>query len=178
MENELKTLLTLAKSGDETAFADLAEKYKPLIVGMGKNYSDKCSNSMYSLEDFVQEATVGFYSAVQSYEESDKVTFGLYAKVCVRNRLVSLLRAAGKKVKPPKESGKNTADLSALLFGKEDSLRMQEKIRENLSPFEWKVFCLYIEKRSYAEMAEIVGKPIKSVDNALFRIKKKLRFFL
>lgn len=178
MENELTTLLTLARSGDEAAFADLAERYTPLIVSMGKTYSDKCSNSLYSLEDFVQEATVGFYSAVQSYEESDKVTFGLYAKVCVRNRLVSLLRLAGKKVKPPKESGKNTTDLSALLFGKEDGVRIREKIQETLSPFEWKVFCLYVEKHSYVEMAEILGKPIKSVDNALFRIKKKLRFLL
>ena len=121
---------------------------------------------------------MGFYSAVQRYEESDKVTFGLYAKVCVRNKLVSLLRTAGKKVKPPKENVKNTVDISALLFGKEDGLRIKEKICETLSPFEWKVFCLYIEKRSYVEMADILGKPVKSVDNALFRIKKKLRFLL
>ena len=178
MDNDLKTLLTLARSGDENAFADLTEMYKPLILSMGKTYADKCGNLLYSTEDFVQEATLGFYSAVRSYNESDKVTFGLYAKVCVRNRLVSLLRSSAKKTKKPKPERREYSDLLTALLCKDDGVRMKNKIREELSSFEWQVFCLYIEKRSYAEMAEILGKPVKSVDNAIYRIKKKIKVLM
>ena len=104
MDNELLSLIGLARSGDGKAFADLTVKYKPLIESMGKRYAAKCSNLIYTEDDFIQEATLGFYSAVRTYRETDKVTFGLYAKVCVRNRLVSLLRSSGKKAKKPNRS--------------------------------------------------------------------------
>ena len=173
MEKELSTLLLLAGAGDEDAFADLTEMYKPLIESMGKRYAEKCTNVLYSEEDFVQEATLGFYSAVRTYKESDKVTFGLYAKVCVRNRLISLLRQSSKKPKAEKIA-EESVDMLSGLTDRENLKRIEEV----LSKFEWAVFCLYIERLSYLEISRRLGRSVKSVDNAIFRIKTKLKYLM
>ena len=172
------SLIGLAGSGDEKAFADLTVRYKPLIESMGKKYAAKCSNLIYTEDDFIQEATLGFYSAVRTYKETDKVTFGLYAKVCVRNRLVSLLRSSAKKAKVSEKTERESAsggDVLSGLLGREDVKEIESKIEAVLSKFEWSVFGLYIERRSYAEIAEALGVSVKSVDNAIYRIKTKIK---
>ena len=161
MDNELLSLIGLAESGDEKAFADLTVRYKPLIESMGKRYAAKCSSLIYTEDDFIQEATLGFYSAVRTYRETDKVTFGLYAKVCVRNRLVSLLRASSKRSKKAerieRERGRDSGDVLAGLLGREDVKEIESRIESVLSKFEWSVFGLYIERMSYADIAESLG---------------------
>ena len=64
MDKDLVTLITLVRSGDEGAFADLTVQYKPLIESMAKTYYGKYVGELYSEEDFIQEATMAFYSAV------------------------------------------------------------------------------------------------------------------
>ena len=178
MDKNLLSLIELARLGDENSFADLMVMYKPLIESMGKSYAAKCGNVLFTEDDFVQEATLGFYSAVQSYKPSDKVTFGLYAKICVRNRLVSLLRFASKKAKNTEKSGekrKGYTDPVYSFYDEEVALQMEKKIEELLSGFEYSVFRLYIQNKSYKEIAEALGRSVKTVDNALYRIKTKLK---
>lgn len=178
MDNNILSLIERAQMGDENSFADLTVVYKPLLESMGKTYAGKCSNVLFTEDDFMQEATLGFYSAVQTYKPSDKVTFGLYAKICVRNRLVSLLRMASKKTKNIEKCGekhKNYTDPVYSIFDEEVSRLMEKRIEELLSDFEYSVFCLYIQNKSYKEIADVLGRSVKTVDNALYRIKTKLK---
>ena len=178
MDKDLVTLITLVRSGDEGAFADLTAQYKPLIESMAKMYYGKYVGELYSEEDFMQEANMAFYSAVRTYEEGNDVTFGLYAKICIRNRLVSQLRTGKKRSKKNIGTHKEYTEPSYRLLEKEDFKQFEQKIKDVLSEFEWLVFCLYIQKKSYAKIAEEVGKSEKSVDNAIYRIKKKLKELL
>ncbi len=178
MERDLDTLITLAKQGDENAFIDLVAQYKPLIESMSKSYKKKCANEMYSEEDFVQESTLALYSAVKTYKEKNEVTFGLYAKICIRNRLVSLLRTASKKSDKTVRVKSEQNEPVYRLLEAEKAKELEKRIQSSLSNFEWSVFCLYIQKKSYSEIAEAVRRPVKSVDNAICRIKKKLKDFM
>ena len=178
MDNNLLSLIELARSGDENSFADLTVMYKPLIESSGKIYAAKCGNVLFTEDDFIQEATLGFYSAVQTYKPSDEVTFGLYAKICVRNRLVSLLRTASKKAKNTEkgeEKRKGYTDPVYSFFDEDVASQMEKRIEELLSGFEYSVFRLYIQNKSYKEIAETLGRSVKTVDNALYRIKNKLK---
>ncbi len=178
MDRDLFSLIALARSGDDKAFADLTIMYKPLIESMGKSYAHKCGNTIYTDDDFIQEASLGFYSAVRTYKGSEKVTFGLYAKVCIRNRLVSLLRASLKKPKKTKVIDREDTDILSGLLDKEGTKQIESRIEAVLSELEWSVFCLYVQKKSYAEIAQVLGRSVKTVDNAIYRIKKKLRAYM
>ena len=178
MDNKTVSLIALARAGDENAYNDLAAAYKPLIESMGKNYAVKCNSVLLTEDDFIQEANLGFFSAVRTYEPSDKVTFGLYAKICIRNRLVSLLRNASKKEKKRKdtpEHGKGYAEPVYGFLERENAEEIQKKIEAVLSRFELSVFSLYVQNKSYKEIAEALGRSVKTVDNALYRIKTKLK---
>lgn len=178
MDEKILSLIKLARSGDGDAFADLTVAYKPLIESMGKSYAKKCENLLFTEDDFLQEATLGFYSAVRTYEPSDKVTFGLYAKICVRNRLVSLLRASAKKVKKPRKATakrQDDADPMHFFLEKENFEGLEKKVKDALSGLEWSVFSLYVENKSYKEISETIGRPVKTVDNAICRIRAKLK---
>lgn len=175
MEEDLNVLITRARDGDEGAFADLVVRYKPLLDSMARSYKKRCPNEMYSKDDFFQESTLALYSAVMTYKESDSVTFGLYAKICVKNRLVSLLRYASKKRQKAHVQKQNESDPVQRLLENEDSREIEKKVRSVLSDFEWSVFSLYIRNKSYAQIADALNRPEKSIDNAVYRIRTKLK---
>ena len=178
MDREVSSLIALSRSGDENAFVDLAAKYKPLIESMGKNYAAKCGSILYTSDDFVQEANLAFYSAVMSYDPDSAVGFGYYAKICIRNRLVSLLRSSAKKSKKNSDDGEKKNGYTEPVYGfleREDTEQIEKKVEGVLSKFEWSVFLLYLQNKTYREIAESLGKTEKAVDNALVRAKRKLK---
>lgn len=175
IDEKMQKLISLARSGDENSFSDLVDMYKPLTISMGKTYAKKCTSELYSEEDFIQEANLALYSAVRTYKTSDKITFGLYAKICIRNRLVSLLRSTNKKVKKQETPKNDLGEPVHRLLEKENANQIEKKIQSVLSDLEWSVFSLYIQKKSYVEIAEILGKSVKTVDNAIYRMKTKLK---
>lgn len=168
-------LILAAKNGDEGAFSELCEKYRPLIENMTDRYLARLNAFIQDKDDLRQEATVAFYRAVTSYDMSqDKVSFGLYAKICIKNRMVTLLRRANKKsalktVEAPENEGKRIGDR---VFDFEELLSVSEKI---LSKREGLVFSLYIGGKTYKEISELLKVSEKSVDNALFRAKSKIK---
>jgi len=171
----LLPLIDGAAAGDEKAFSDLAEMYKPLLESMARKYAAMVDGGAASEEDLLQEATMALYSAVRSYNRSDKVTFGLYAKICIRNRLVSFLRAYSAKGKRIESGKEEYSEPSQSFFERENARETEGKIRSALSELEWEVFKLYVSKKSYAEIAESLGRSEKTVDNAIYRIKSKLK---
>ncbi len=132
-------------------------------------------------EDFSQEAKLALYRASQSYNrKSDEVSFGLYAKICIRNALVSELRRMNRKKKTDiaqkfdlkstdRDRGRsltNVPDIGAIL---ESGI---------LSALEKKIFVMYTDGMKIRDIAKAVGKSSKSVSNAVFRIKSKVRIYV
>ncbi len=164
-----------AKGGDEAAFSELCKRYSPLIDSMTDKYSRMADSLAESREDLRQEASVAFYRALMSFDtEQDRVSFGLYAKICIRNCMVSLLRKhhAGKKQKTAgSEEMASPAETGATL-DREELVALTDRL---LTVYEKTVFFLYIDGKSYRDIAISLGVSVKSVDNALFRAKTKLR---
>ncbi len=168
-------LIIAAKNGDEGAFSELCEKYKPLIENMTDRYITRLNAIIQDKDDLRQEATVAFYRAVTTYDMSqDKVSFGLYAKICIKNRMVTLIRRANKKSSPKtvassEKEGKRIGDR---VFDFGELLAVSERV---LSKREMSVFSLYVGGKTYKEISELLNASEKSVDNALFRAKSKIK---
>ena len=191
-DNKLKEPLSLQEllhavcEGDQDAFEVLLVQYRPLIDRSvsrfgGKLYSEE------SREDMRQEAMAAFYDAIRSYRtDQEKVEFGLYAKVCIGNRLISHLRREQKQgcllslediTERPSEVDEEN-DLLSFVIEKEDAQALTRLIKENLSDYENRVFSLYMDGHTSADIASTLNREVKSIDNAIARIRKKLRNLL
>ena len=181
MRIEKDPRLERIRDGDEAAFAELCREYDPLIRSMASKYAHMTDavDEAQAIQDFSQDATLALYRAACSYDRQNgngKVTFGLYAKVCIRNALISEIRRLGKKkkadvIREVSESGSHVGsdvelDLDSIVAG------------DILSPFEKRVFLLYVRGMKIRDIAAEVGRTSKSVSNAVFRIKSKLRISL
>lgn len=166
-------LIEAARSGKESAFDKLADKYDALVMSLVVKYAPEG----YS-DDFKQEALIGLFNAVMRYNTSQQsVTFGLYAKICIENALKSQLREINKRV-PVEQIDSDTSDYGdpAESFSEKENLRELWKIiNENLSDFEKKVWDMYLSGETADSIAKALSKDTKSINNALFRIRKKLR---
>ncbi len=168
------------KSGDRSAFEELLGRYEPLILSECAALLDKLPEFKGEREEMLQEGRLALYSAVMKYEENDKVTFGLYAKICIHNRLVSYIRklsaAKRRRDRLADKTVKNasgSAEELALALEKSGTLR--QLLDTESSSYEKKVFSMYLEKKSYAEIARVLGRSEKSVANAICRVKAKLK---
>ncbi len=171
---EQKRILA-AKSGDESAFAELTKQYAPLIDSMTGKYL-RLFEGAEDYEDLRQEAVLAFYRAVCSYDpDRAAVSFGLYAKICLRNRMVSLLRKNHSEKKHNTTAAK-LEETATLPPRYPSELRaLSETAARLLTPYEKTVLFLYLDGKSYREIALSLGRTEKSVDNALFRAKSKLK---
>ena len=173
------------RGGDQNAFDTLLDQYRPLIDASVARFSSDESFSLYC-EDLKQEASVVFYNSILAYDlEQNEVEFGLFAKICIYNALVSFLRALKRRsAEPVAEIPQNLIpvqdfeDPSARMLEQERLKSLYAVIRKNLSELEYKVWQLYISGRSAAEIAAFLSTDEKSVNNAIYRIRKKLRAVL
>ena len=168
-------LILSAKDGDESAFAELTKKYAPLLDSLAEKFFRLCDGTVEGYEDLWQEAVVAFYRAVTSFDiNQDKVSFGLYAKICVKNRLISVIR----KNRTEKKHNTKATKLSSTASSRQSSLpsgEIKAAAEKLLTKYEKTVFYMYLDGKSYKDIALSLGKTEKSVDNALFRAKKKFR---
>ena len=190
MEKEdLRALITLAQQGDSGAFSQLLNAYEPLINSTVANTMAKMPElTVADAEDLRQEALLAFYSSLISYDFSiSDVEFGLYAKVCICNRLVSQMRIIKRHlshsapVYDPEELARIVSeddDPAARIIELERERSLMKLISDNLSPYENKVFGMYVSGMSAAQMAEKLDASEKSVSNAIFRIRRKLKSIL
>jgi len=172
------------QSGKRDAFASVLSEYEPLIEsqisGLYGNVFSESDN-----DDLRQEATIALYSAACSYDtDQDKITFGLYAKICLRNALITQLRKLQKQKKSLSleeedetlfaifDSGANPSEE---LVDRETVESMNKKIKGALSPFEVKVWQMYLTGNSTKNISTVLGKSEKSIENAIFRLRRKLR---
>ena len=185
LAEELNALLRAAAKGDQNAFTRLTELYDPLIRSMSARFASSASageDVVLSVQDLEQESRLALYRAAVSFDPEQKnVSFGLYAKICIRNALVSALRRRSASKHPgrvvshvEKDTRRSAPELSSLL----EASDLTGKIGEILSPYENKVFELYISGRSVKSISLSVGRSEKSVSNAVYRIRIKMKGLL
>lgn len=180
MEENL--LVSKAKSGDSNALTDLIQRYSETVLQ--KSLSFKKISGIEN-EDLYQEGMLGLLSAVYSFDESKGVLFSTYATTLITRKMLSALRTANKKSNLPLDSYisiDEKCDIRSFSPTPEELLIFNEEIdaiisfvNNNLSKTEKKVFRLNLLGLSYNEIAEILDCTEKSVDNALQRIRKKIR---
>ncbi len=184
----MNTLLAAAASGDERAFQTLCEQYAPLVHSMSErfisSFSETADTAAISVQDLEQEARLALYRAVTRYDVSSTgVTFGLYAKICIRNSFISLLRKSASAARAARGSGREPKTHSASdplveLVSATEAKALTARIRDVLSPYEIIIFDQYISGRSVKCISGSVGKSEKSVSNALYRIRVKIKGLL
>ncbi len=185
-KSQTGVLVEAVKRGDSAAFEVLLEMYTPLIESL---VAARLESELYSLyaDDFKQEARMVFYNSILAYDtEQFEVEFGLYAKICITNALVTQFRTL-KKRESEMLSGvfegewfaSHAEDEPSVRFLDEERLKkLYSVIRENLSEFEYNVWWLHVYGMTSPKIAERLGRDRKSVENAICRIRKKLRALL
>lgn len=185
----VQQLLLDVRAGDQNAFSQLYERYLPLIGRLIERFSTSftCAEDA---EDFRQEAALALYQAAMAYRlDQDEVEFGLFAKICMTNRMIDKLRVLDRYVKnevfaEDGEDVEHTArsvlaeDPAAYLLDVEAVASINAVIDGNLSAYERRVFKLYLSGCSAREIARTVAKDEKSVTNAIYRIRRKLKTLL
>ena len=178
----LNALIRRARQNDDEAFEELLKHYTPLIENMTSQFTAFCGQSE-DREDLRQEAILGFYKALTRYNtEQSEVQFGLYAKECIRNRLTSYLRHLKKheqvRLLEDEESElleDAEQDPANRIVEQETYSALYNRVCATLSDYENRVWWMYLSGRTAAEIASQLGKDEKSVQNAVYRIRRKLR---
>lgn len=180
-KEELGKLIIAVRGGDQKAFVLLLQQYSPLIEASVNMFCSDGSSSI-DKDDFRQEASVAFYNSVLTYDlEQSNVEFGLYAKICVCNALISQIRIAKRIPTEMQElsdnltSAESVEDPSSRLLEEERLSFLFKIIRNTLSKYEYKVWKLYLSGCSTTEIAKKLNADSKSISNAIYRIRVKLR---
>ena len=182
---DVNSLILKVREKDQQAFLELLDRYKPLLKSLvSRIESDDLTRSLE--EDILQEATVVFYNAILTYDTTQTdVEFGLYARICISNALASQLRAINKRrVEHSAELeddgffDNNVTNPIEDIVKQEDLRMLYAVIKNNLSDYEYRVWHNYMLGKTAKEIGILVGSNEKSVANAVFRIRKKLRGLL
>ena len=182
-DNQLIAVVRDDKNGKagKDAVSMLISRYLKLILKRANTYSDHCSD----VEDLTQEGMLAFYKAVDSFDFEKGAKFSSYADVCVTNRIKTIAAGLAKlnAERADEDPAENEIAVSEespekICVDKENSINFNKEIFSVLAPMEIKVFELYLDGMSYKNMAEHLGVSEKSVDNAVFRIRKKLKNLL
>ena len=188
-------LIARIRNGDGEAERLLYERYKQLVRSRAHSYFLIGADH----EDLVQEGMLGLYKAVCEYDESKAASFKSFAELCVTRQILSAIKNATRKKHTPlnhyvslnrspiEPNGEltlldtmrsiNVADPEDVVIGRENFEQMVLYLEKNLSPMERRVLGLYLDGLSYPQIAARIEKPLKSVDNAMQRVKHKLEAF-
>lgn len=175
-----KGLVLSAQQGDQAAFSRLAAEYMPFVRRSAARYS----TPLLDRDDLVQEGMLGLLSAVRTYKPERGISFEAYAGICVNNKMLSALRKAsgGKSVRAGDVVLLDECAVwdAALPLEEQQDLRdacerLMHFAQNELSQSEQTVLNLFLGGLSYREIAEKIGATPKSVDNALQRVRRKLK---
>ena len=167
------------REGDQSAFAELLAEYTPLVSAEVSRHGATLGEQ--DVEDLRQIALVALYRAALAFDVAQgEVEFGLYAKICISNALISQLRAIRRRVpevsvelvSPLEEQGEDPA---ARVMEEEAFDALYTRIRSHLSAYENRVWSLFMAGHSAKEIAALLSKDTHSVENAVYRIRQKLR---
>lgn len=187
-------LIKLAKNEDKLALESLIERYKETVnMKVSKYYINGAEK-----EDLIQEGLIGLFKAVKSYSDEKDNSFKSFANMCIERQLITAIKGSNRQKHLPlnsyvslnnsnyeNEEGEIESPLIDILdintiedpldtITKNEYIEDVEKtINKSLSSFEKQVLNKYIEGQSYVQIAESLNSPVKSIDNAIQRIRKK-----
>ena len=196
MENLLELsdekLVELSMSGNELALEILIERYKGLVRAKAHAYFMAGADA----DDMIQEGMIGLFKAIKTYDANKDSSFRTFAEICIKGQIVTAVKASNRQKHMPlysslsfdrpvydEDSDKEGYEVMEVdngqnpeeIYIKEEELQdMRDKIELLLSDFERRVIKLYLSGYSYQQIAKILEKPEKSIDNALQRLKRKL----
>ncbi|MDE6761812.1 MAG: RNA polymerase sporulation sigma factor SigH [Lachnospiraceae bacterium] len=184
-------LIAFIHNGNQEATEYLLKKYSPLVK--------KSIRTLYLIgadtEDLSQEGMIGLFKAIQNYEESNTASFYTFAKLCIDRQIYSAIKASNRKKHSPLNSyisfySRSNEDESELInnleagndsnpehivLDRENTSHIESLLEKNLSKMEKEVLPLYLDGLSYSDIASFLNKPVKSVDNAVQRIREKVK---
>ena len=189
-------LIKRLHQGENEIMDYILAKYKPLVR--------KQTNALFLIggenEDLIQEGMIGLFKAVRDFNGSKTASFKAFAELCITRQIITAIKTATRQKHIPLNSyislnrpvfdddaeqtlldtisEKKVFDPEEIVITKEHFMSLREKMSKNLSKLEWNVLSLYLDGKSYVEIAKIVKKSEKSIDNALQRIKRKVAKFL
>lgn len=184
------------RNGDQYAQDYIFDKYKNLVKMKSRAYFLIGADS----EDIIQEGMIGLYKAIRDYQKDKNASFKVFAELCINRQIITAIKTATRQKHMPLNSyvslNKSAFDDNseetymdiiktvdemnpeALLIDQENKDYIESNISKILSDFERMVLAYYLQGKSYFEISKISGKPEKSVDNALQRVKKKIEKFV
>ena len=185
-------IAALAQASDGEALEYLLNKYKNFVRSRARSYFLIGADH----EDIVQEGMIGLYKAIRDYRSEKLSSFRAFAELCVTRQIITAIKTATRQKHIPLNSyvslnkpiyeeesdrtlldviteGRST-DPEELLIGRESYVSIESRIDEALSPLERRVLAAYLDGKSYQEIAQMLGRHVKSIDNALQRVKHKL----
>ena len=173
-------IVSAASKGDQDAWVTIISRYLPLI----KNRASVYVGADFEGEDLTQEGYIGFIRAVRTYSQDAGSSFKTYATLCIDNSIISAVRKSLTKKRIPGSAIVPLDDCDSLpeetsaeeeYFSKESIKFLKEKLSSKLSSFEFDVFSLYLVGYDQEKIATQLKVQKKSVNNAISRIKRKLR---
>lgn len=193
-ELEDTQLVARARSGDDRCIEILLARYRNFARSKARSYflagSDK--------EDVVQEGMIGLFKAIRDFAEETGTPFRAFAELCISRQILTAIKTANRQKHQPLNSsvsldapaygddqsdrtvgdnfvGPQTHDPVELVISAEEIEAIRDTMKENLTELEGDVLRLYMDGKSYEEIAGVLGNHVKSIDNALQRIKRKLQ---
>ena len=166
--------LRAARAGDDAAMASLISDHLPFIRQKAASAASVCGRDA---EDLAQEGLIGLLNAVRSFDFCGTAAFRTYSRTCIVNSIRSAMRRVSRPGAVPVRAVL-PIDPQDIVVGREEAARLLAFVDKHLSAREQQVLRLYLSGDSYAAVAEKLGlSDSKAVDNALQRIRKKLKSF-
>ncbi|NLW46855.1 MAG: RNA polymerase sporulation sigma factor SigH [Firmicutes bacterium] len=191
-----ESIVEAAREGDDVAQEYLINKYKNFVRAKARSYfligADR--------EDIIQEGMIGLYKAIRDFRNDKLASFRAFAELCITRQIITAIKTATRQKHIPLNSyvslnkpiydeesdrtlldvlsGTKVTDPEELVISREEFVDIEHKMGEFLSDLEWKVLMSYLDGRSYQEIAKDLRRHVKSIDNALQRVKRKLERYL
>jgi RNA polymerase sporulation-specific sigma factor len=185
-----------AQQGEQFAVEFLVDKYKNFVRAKARSYfligADR--------EDIIQEGMIGLFKAIRDYRIDKLTSFRAFAELCITRQIITAIKTATRQKHIPlnsyvslnkpiydEESDRTLMDIitttaitnpEEIVISREELVFIEKKMGEILSSLEWKVLMSYLEGKSYQEISLDLKRHVKSIDNALQRVKRKLEKYL
>ncbi len=189
-------VVEMARDGNKAAEEYLIQKYKNFVRAKARSYfligADR--------EDIIQEGMIGLFKSIRDFRGDKLSSFRAFAELCITRQIITAIKTATRQKHIPLNSyislnkpiydeesdrtlldvisGARITDPEELIISREEFNDIEGKMGEILSPLEWQVLMFYLDGKTYQEIAEDLKRHVKSIDNALQRVKRKLERYL
>lgn len=189
-------IVEFVRLGDGEALEFLINKYRNFVRAKARSYFLIGAER----EDIVQEGMIGLYKAIRDFKGDKLASFKAFAELCITRQIITAIKTATRQKHIPLNSyvsldkpiydedsdrtlldvicGSKVSDPEEMIINREEFSGLEDKMSEILSDLERKVLMLYLDGRSYQEIAVDLDRHVKSIDNALQRVKRKLERYL